>query len=124
MEIDTSGRTTTYPARLAWSCGRAVLVTLALACLFGAGVGTARADRVEDLIIKRMRQRHITGLSLAIIDEGRIVRAQGYGFTDNSNSTPITPETLFQAGSVSKPVTAAAAMRLVEQGRLKLDSEV
>jgi CubicO group peptidase (beta-lactamase class C family) len=120
----TFGRSVEYSRWPAARGYRVVCAILALAHLLSLGVLTAYADRVDDLIIKRMRQRHITGLSLAIVDEGRIVRAQGYGFTDKRNTSPITPETLFQAGSISKPVTAAAALRLVEQGRLKLDSDV
>ena len=89
-----------------------------------AAASFARADGVDDLIVKRMRERNITGLSLAIIDDGKIVKAQGYGFIDKSNQVPVTPETLFQAGSISKPVAAIGALRLVEQGKLSLDAGV
>ena len=50
--------------------------------------------------------------------------AKGYGFADVATNRPVTAETLFQAGSVSKPVAAAGAMSLVEQGELKLDDDV
>jgi CubicO group peptidase (beta-lactamase class C family) len=96
----------------------------ALVHLLCAGAVTAQADGVDDLIAKRMHERQITGLSLAIIQEGKIVKAQGYGFTDKSNRTPVTPDTLFQAGSISKPVAASGALHLVEQGRLSLDANV
>src|SRR5436190_10127221 len=66
----------------------AAFATLAIVHSFGICAVPAHADPVDDLIAKRMRQRHITGLSLAIIDEGRIVRAQAYGFTDKSHTTP------------------------------------
>jgi CubicO group peptidase (beta-lactamase class C family) len=84
----------------------------------------ARADAVDDLIVKRMHERNITGLSLAVVKDGKIIKAQGYGFTDKSNQTPVTPDTLFQAGSISKPVAAMAVLHLVEQGRLLLDENV
>jgi CubicO group peptidase (beta-lactamase class C family) len=84
----------------------------------------ARADDVDDLITSRMRERHIVGVSVAIVDDGKIVKAQGYGFTDKSAVTPITPATLFQAGSISKSVAAMGALRLVQDGRLDLDADV
>ena len=96
---------------------RTVAIGLAVASV-------ARADGVDDLIVQRMRERQISGLSLAIIQEGKIVKAQGYGFTDRSNQTAVTPDTLFQAGSVSKPVAALGALHLVEQNRLSLDGDV
>src|SRR4051794_26036061 len=51
----------------------------------------AGADEVDDFITGRMRNRHIMGISIAVIDGGKIVRAQGYGFTDKSGATPVTP---------------------------------
>lgn len=89
-----------------------------------AVASVARADGVDDLIVKRMHERKITGLSLAIIQEGKIVKARGYGFTDKTNKTAVTPDTLFQAGSISKPVAASGALHLVEQNRLSLDTDV
>ena len=85
---------------------------------------STRADGVDDLILKRMHERNITGLSLAVVKDGKIIKAQGYGFTDKSNRVPVTADTLFQAGSISKPVAAMAVLHLVEQGRLSLDENV
>ena len=85
---------------------------------------SARADAVDDLIAKRMREHHITGLSLAIIQDGKIIKAKGFGFADKSGQTPVTPGTLFQAGSISKAVAAVGALRLVQDGRLSLDRDV
>src|ERR1700722_17584909 len=84
----------------------------------------ARGDEVDDAVAGQMRDHHIVGLSLAIIDGGKIVKAQGYGFTDKSGKEPVTAATLFQAASVSKSVAALGALRLVEQGRLSLDEDV
>jgi CubicO group peptidase (beta-lactamase class C family) len=71
-----------------------------------------------------MAQRHIRGLSLAIIKGGRIVVARGYGVTDDESKAPVTTSTLFQAGSISKPVSALGALHLVEAGTLSLDDDV
>jgi CubicO group peptidase (beta-lactamase class C family) len=79
---------------------------------------------VDEVIVAQMKKRGITGLSLAIIDGGKIVREQGYGFTDKSGKTPVTASTLFQAGSISKPVAALGALHLIESGLLSLDEDV
>ncbi len=88
------------------------------ACLTGG-----RADEVDKAITDRMRANDITGLSLAIIQDGKI-ETRSYGFTDKTRKTPVTPTTLFQAGSVSKPVAAFGALRLVQEGKLSLDADV
>ncbi|MEA2874447.1 MAG: hypothetical protein QOH67_4443 [Hyphomicrobiales bacterium] len=98
------------------------LVLVALLC-FGRAV-PIRADQVDEIINTQMKKRGITGLSLAIIDGGTIVREQGYGFTDKGEKTPVTVSTLFQAGSVSKPVAALGALHLVDRGLLSLDEDV
>jgi CubicO group peptidase (beta-lactamase class C family) len=82
------------------------------------------ADPIDDYILDQMRKHHVAGLSLAIIEGGRIVKVRGYGVTDKQGGAPVTPETLFQAGSISKAVTALGVLHLVEQGRLSLDADV
>jgi CubicO group peptidase (beta-lactamase class C family) len=98
------------------------LIFVALLC-FGRAV-PIRADQVDEIINTQMKKRGITGLSLAIIDGGTIVREQGYGFTDKGEKTPVTASTLFQAGSVSKPVAALGALHLVDRELLSLDEDV
>ncbi len=83
-----------------------------------------QADAFDDAVIALMQQKHIPGMSLAVVQDGEIVRARGYGLIDGDGSAPVTADTLFQAGSVSKPVTALGAMRLVEAGKLDLDTDV
>ena len=85
---------------------------------------SAQADELDDIIRAEMTMRQIPGLSLAIIENGKIVKAQGYGVTEKGGKTPVTANTLFQAGSVSKPVAALGALHLVEQGKLALDDDV
>lgn len=64
------------------------------------------------------------GFSIALIDHFKIPWAKGYGVTATGGSDPVTPETLFQAASISKPITAAGGLWLVEQGKLRLDEDV
>ncbi|NTV82057.1 MAG: serine hydrolase, partial [Candidatus Aminicenantes bacterium] len=72
----------------------------------------------------RMAEFKVPGVSVAVINGGSIEWAKGYGVTEAGTATPVTPRTLFQAASVSKPVAALGALRLVEQGRLVLDEDV
>lgn len=98
------------------------VILAALLCL-GKAV-PLRADQVDEVVSAQMKERKITGLSLAIIDDGKIVKQQGYGFTDKGGRRPVTAFTLFQAGSVSKPVAALGALHLVDRGLLSLDEDV
>src|ERR1700722_13955291 len=64
------------------------------------------------------------GLSVAVIDNFKIAWAKGYGVTEAGGSKPVTVHTLFQAGSISKPVAATGTLSLVEHGKLSLDENV
>jgi CubicO group peptidase (beta-lactamase class C family) len=75
-------------------------------------------------LAERMQRLHVPGVSVAVINHGEIEWAKGYGVADSQAKRPVTPETLFQAGSVSKPVAAMAALKLVEEGKLSLDGDV
>ncbi len=75
-------------------------------------------------LVDRMRSTNTPGVSVAVINNGRVEWAKGYGVLDAAGKNPVTTETLFQAGSISKAVTAVAAMRLVQQGKLNLDEDV
>jgi CubicO group peptidase (beta-lactamase class C family) len=75
-------------------------------------------------ILARMQHYGVPGLSLAVIRDGRIHWARGYGVVQAGGSLPVDTATLFQAASISKPVAAMGALRLVEQGLLDLDGDV
>ncbi|HEV2800715.1 MAG TPA: serine hydrolase [Pyrinomonadaceae bacterium] len=75
-------------------------------------------------LAERMSFYKTPGVSIAVINGGRIEWAKAYGAKENGGRQPVTPETLFQAASVSKPVAALVALRLVQEGRLKLDEDV
>ena len=66
----------------------------------------------------------VPGVSVAVIDNYQIAWARGYGVTEPGGSAPVTTRTLFQAASVSKPITAVGALALVDQGKLSLDEDV
>ncbi len=70
-----------------------------------------------------MAQYHVPGVSIAVIHNGKIEWAQGFGVA-KVGGPAVTAETMFQAGSISKPVAAMAALKLVEQKKLSLDADV
>jgi CubicO group peptidase (beta-lactamase class C family) len=75
-------------------------------------------------LVERLRHYQVPGVSIAVINNFQLEWAHGFGVTEKDGSRAITPDTLFQAGSISKPVTAAAALALMQQGKLKLDEPV
>ena len=75
-------------------------------------------------LVERMSHYNIPGVSIAVINNGEIEWARGYGVRENGGNVPVTTTTLFQAGSISKPVAAMAALFLVQQGKLAIDEHV
>ncbi len=82
------------------------------------------SDSIDAYIHSEMQRQRIPGLSLLIARDGKIVRAQGYGFSNVELQVPVKPETVFQSGSVGKQFTATAVMMLVEEGKIKLDDPI
>ncbi|GGG32170.1 hypothetical protein GCM10011344_36330 [Dokdonia pacifica] len=72
----------------------------------------------------RMKELNIPGLSIAVMNNGVIEWAKGYGIADSTENRKVTTETLFQAGSISKPVAATRIHQLVEKGVINLDTDV
>ena len=93
------------------------------ALLFTSGSASA-PDDLDTFVQDQMAMRHIPGLSLAIVENGKIVSSRAYGVTDRGSDKQVTPNTVFQAGSISKSVAAMGALHLVEEGKLALDSDV
>ena len=75
-------------------------------------------------IAERMKHYRVPGVSIAVINDFEIEWTKGYGVLEAGGDVPVTPETLFQAASISKPVTAMAALYFAEQGSLDLDQDV
>ncbi|RKH12358.1 class A beta-lactamase-related serine hydrolase, partial [Corallococcus sp. CA053C] len=75
-------------------------------------------------VLRWMELYRIPGMSIAVFDKNALVWARTYGVTQAGGSEPVTLDTLFQAASVSKPVTALAALRTVEQGKVSLDTNI
>ncbi len=84
----------------------------------------ARADGVDNLIRLQMERQHIPGLSLAVVQQGHVVKARGYGRANEELNVPAMPETVYQIQSMTKSFTATAVMMLVEEGKIRLDDPV
>ena len=79
---------------------------------------------VESRIEAEMQRHQVPGLALAAVREGEVVYARGFGVSSVETGQPVTPDTLFRIGSITKALTATAVMRLVEAGKLDLDRPV
>jgi len=83
-----------------------------------------RPGRRSAPLSERMDDMRVPAVSVAFIEDGRVKWARAYGETTRGSGLRATPATIFQAGSLSKPVAAAGALRLVDRGRLLLDEDV
>ncbi len=75
-------------------------------------------------VTDKMQEIHLPGASVAVINDGKLVWAKGWGIANAETGLDVDENTLFQAGSISKPVGALAALKLVEEGRIDLDTDV
>jgi CubicO group peptidase (beta-lactamase class C family) len=103
----------------------AVILIFFCASVF-AGIGayaqtSVTTAAVTDYVMSEMQRQHIPGLSLLVVRNGKIIRAEGFGLANVELQVPAKPETVFQSGSVGKQFTATAVMMLVEEGKIGLD---
>lgn len=80
--------------------------------------------QVDDSVQSFMLKHNVPGVSLAIVKNGKLVYAKGYGYADQSTSTPVTTTSKFRISSISKSITSAAIMKLLGGGQLTLDDKV
>lgn len=88
------------------------------------GIKDERTERIGRVIQETMRQEKIPGLSIAVVEHGTIVWAQGFGWRDVQRRLPVDTNTQFQAGSISKPLTALGVLILNASGKVDLDTNV
>lgn len=72
----------------------------------------------------RMKFYHANGVSVAVINDYKIEWVKGYGYADSAEHRPVTTTTSFQAGSNSKSLNAIGILKLVQEGKLNLDSDI
>ncbi len=99
----------------------AALATTSNAQRRGKKPGLRVEAAIDSIAEAALKVRSIPGLSVAVMRGAQMVLAKGYGFADVERKIPAAPETIYQLGSISKQFTAAAIMRLVERGKVRLD---
>jgi D-alanyl-D-alanine carboxypeptidase len=80
--------------------------------------------RLDQFIEQRMKVANVPGMSVAVTDRDKLLRVSSYGSADLAAQTPVTPEMLFEIGSISKSFTSIALLQLAEEGRLDLHEPV
>src|SRR5258705_8604160 len=101
-------------------------LAVALAVAVAPGVRAQGADpaQLDSMIRRVVAEKHIVGLSVGVMQNGKVVLAKGYGVRDVSTRDPVTPRTMFAIGSVTKQFTCSALLLLAEQRRLSLADPV
>ena len=84
----------------------------------------AQVEALDALVQRSMQTRQFPGVSVAVVKDGAVVVAKGYGFSDVEKSTRATEQTIYQLASVTKPFTAMATLMLAEEGKISLDGKV
>lgn len=108
---------------------RALVTAITIAGCAGASRAAPPSDaeilsKTDGLAAELLQEPGAVGLSIGVARRGTIVVAKGYGLADVEFDVPANKDTLFRIGSVTKQFTAAAVMRLVEQGKLSLDDDL
>lgn len=112
--------------RILWAQAPLLAVTFLLLsfCAAQDQLATQKRSQIESAISKFMSTTHVPGLSIAVIENGELEWATGFGVADLENNVPANEKTLFRLGSISKSLTAAGAMELWQEGKLELDAPV
>jgi D-alanyl-D-alanine carboxypeptidase len=97
---------------------------LLCALLVASASSAVRADSLDDFVRAVMQQRHIPGLSIAVVKDGALIRNSSYGVVNVEHGIEARPDTVYKIGSVSKQFIAAGIMLLVQDGKLGLTDPV
>src|SRR5215211_3724603 len=89
-----------------------------------SGTAVPGMESYDQSVRDLMKKYAIPGGAVAVVRDGKLIYARGFGYADVENKTPVQPDALFRIASVSKPITGVAIMKLVEEGKLHLDDRV
>src|SRR2546421_2476603 len=103
-------------------CGLSLPALNILTCRGDEGKKLTVAAAFDHEIEAFMRDRNVPGGALAVVKDGRLVYARGYGWADSESRTSVKADSLFRIASVSKPITAVAVLKLVQEGRVKVEA--
>jgi uncharacterized protein (TIGR03435 family) len=88
------------------------------------GLTSERVTSIDRYVAARMTKDRVPGLAVGVYRRGEILLAKGYGLANVELNVPVTPQTIFQSGSVGKQFVSAAVMLLVEEGKVRLDDSI
>jgi CubicO group peptidase (beta-lactamase class C family) len=103
---------------------RAAFLLLALAAARPAGAQTVPVAKIDEFVRAEMARQKIPGVAIAVVKNAAVVKIDGYGFANVEHKVAVTPDTIFQSGSLGKQFTATAVMLQVEDGKLALTDSV
>jgi CubicO group peptidase (beta-lactamase class C family) len=102
-----------------------------LACVLAASAGASanplsasQIRQIDQIAARALTAQHISGLEIGVGRNGKLLYAQGFGLRDRAKHLPVTAQTIFPVGSITKQFTAAAVMELVQRGKVDLDARV
>src|SRR5688572_20322535 len=95
-----------------------------LLVLLFVAAAPSRADQIDDFVKAEMQQQRIPGVSIAVLKDGKVVKAEGYGMANLEFAIPARPDTVYKIGSVSKQFIATGIMLLVEEGKVGVDDRI
>ena len=90
----------------------------------GAQTATSDLEGLDDFIAEQMKEWKVPGLAIAIVRDGKAIHVKGYGYRDVEEELPVTPNTLFGIGSITKSFAAVTLGILVDGGKLDWDKPV
>jgi N-acyl-D-amino-acid deacylase len=97
---------------------------LTLVALTVASLGARQDAAIDTIVREEMAAQRVPGLAVAVVRGGEVVSAKGYGLANVEHDVAVTPQTIFQSGSVGKQFTATAVMLQVEDGKLSLTDPI
>lgn len=105
---------------------RSITITVITSALLFASTGVSGQDRkrrVDAFIREEMAKQHIPGAAVAVLRNGKVELMDGYGLANVELKIPVTPHSMFQIASTTKPFTAMAILILTEDGKLSLEDK-
>lgn len=124
-----------YINRLATALG--LFICLTTVYIFSSGLMTGKAEQVNGelrapieiaaiskIVQEEMALQEIVGCAVGVVRNGQIIHVMGYGYLDLAQTKPVTENTVFRWASISKTLTAVAAFKAIEEGKLELDDKV
>jgi CubicO group peptidase (beta-lactamase class C family) len=107
---------------------RVLVLCIGVAMTFGSSTSVSKpetvSERVDAAVRLQMRDQRIPGVSIAVVRNGKIIKAAGYGVANLEVGAPVRVDTIFPAGSITKQFTATAILRLAEEGTIGLDDSI